>query len=251
MLRQTGGSMKRRLTALFSLLLLITLFPTAIKAAGSKTIHLSFGSGHEITAQHYADSLMSSEDYVLSREFSSTVLTLTVDADAVKDKTVQELQDTIMSQLDDYMEEDVTFLFSFVQNSDPDVYSEDGLEVDTRKELPVPDTLNLYGYYKKPLREFAITVVPPVYGSTITAEEGSTITLPKPSRKGYAFDYWKGSRYEAGASYKVEGDHTLTAQWKKTTPNTGDHNRILLYSGLLIVCIGAVLYVAKRMLKRN
>ena len=243
MLRQTGGSMKRRLTALFSLLLLIILFPTAIKAAGSKTIHLNFGSGHEVTAQHYADSLMSSEDYVLSREFSGTVLTLTVDADAVKDKTVQELQDTIMSQLDDYMEEDGTFLFSFVQNSDPDVYSEDGLEVDTRKELPVQDTLNLYGYYKKPLREFAINVVPLVYGSTIT--------LPKPSRKGYAFDYWKGSRYEAGASYKVEGDHTLTAQWKKTTPNTGDHNRILLYSGLLIVCIGAVLYVAKRMLKRN
>jgi LPXTG-motif cell wall-anchored protein len=235
--------MKRRLTALFSLLLLIILFPTAIKAAGSKTIHLNFGSGHEVTAQHYADSLMSSEDYVLSREFSGTVLTLTVDADAVKDKTVQELQDTIMSQLDDYMEEDGTFLFSFVQNSDPDVYSEDGLEVDTRKELPVQDTLNLYGYYKKPLREFAINVVPLVYGSTIT--------LPKPSRKGYAFDYWKGSRYEAGASYKVEGDHTLTAQWKKTTPNTGDHNRILLYSGLLIVCIGAILYVAKRMLKRN
>jgi LPXTG-motif cell wall-anchored protein len=235
--------MKRRLTALFSLLLLIILFPTAIKAAGSKTIHLNFGSGHEVTAQHYADSLMSSEDYVLSREFSGTVLTLTVDADAVKDKTVQELQDTIMSQLDDYMEEDGTFLFSFVQNSDPDVYSEDGLEVDTRKELPVQDTLNLYGYYKKPLREFAINVVPLVYGSTIT--------LPKPSRKGYAFDYWKGSRYKAGASYKVEGDHTLTAQWKKTTPNTGDHNRILLYSGLLIVCIGAVLYVAKRMLKRN
>lgn len=235
--------MKRRLTALFSLLLLITLFPTAIKAAGSKTIHLNFGSGHEVTAQHYADSLMSSEDYVLSREFSGTVLTLTVDADSVKDKTVQELQDTIMSQLDDFMEEGGTFLFSFVQNSDPDVCSEDGLEVDTRKELPVPDTLNLYGYYKKPLREFAINVVPPVYGSTIT--------LPKPSRKGYAFDYWKGSRYEAGASYKVEGNHTLTAQWKKTTPNTGDHNRILLYSGLLIVCIGAVLYVAKRMLKRK
>ena len=52
---------------------------------------------------------------------------------------------------------------------------------------------------------------------TVQAKEGSTITLPSPVREGYTFDYWKGSRYEAGASYKVEGDHTFTAQWKKNS----------------------------------
>ena len=87
---------------------------------------------------------------------------------------------------------------------------------------------------------------------TISAEEGSVITLPKPERKGYTFDYWKGSRYEAGASYKVEGDHTLTAQWKKqsTTPDTGDHNAIALYSALLAVCLAAA-FLARRALTRN
>ena len=52
---------------------------------------------------------------------------------------------------------------------------------------------------------------------TVQVKEGSTITLPSPVREGYTVDYWKGSRYEAGASYKVEGDHTFTAQWKKNS----------------------------------
>ena len=49
---------------------------------------------------------------------------------------------------------------------------------------------------------------------TLQIEEGTVITLPKPAREGYSFDYWQGSRYEAGASYTVTGDHTFTAQWK-------------------------------------
>ena len=48
----------------------------------------------------------------------------------------------------------------------------------------------------------------------LKVEEGTVITLPAPTREGYTFDYWQGSRYEAGASYTVEGDHTFTAQWK-------------------------------------
>jgi len=56
-------------------------------------------------------------------------------------------------------------------------------------------------------------------GETDTVEMhccfGDTITLPEPSRDGYTFDYWKGSRYDAGDKYTVEGDHTFTAQWKK------------------------------------
>ena len=49
---------------------------------------------------------------------------------------------------------------------------------------------------------------------TWAIEEGSVITLPAPTRDGFTFDYWEGSRYEAGASYTVEGDHAFTARWK-------------------------------------
>ena len=59
---------------------------------------------------------------------------------------------------------------------------------------------------------------------------GDTVKLPKaPTKKGYAFKCWKGSEYEAGAEYKVEGDHAFTAEWEKDAepdkpaiPKTGD-----------------------------
>lgn len=47
----------------------------------------------------------------------------------------------------------------------------------------------------------------------VECEVGSTIILPTPTRDGYTFDYWEGSRYEAGDSYTVTEDHTFTAQW--------------------------------------
>ena len=50
---------------------------------------------------------------------------------------------------------------------------------------------------------------------TVSVKAGTTITLPKPSRDGYNFSYWKGSKYDAGAQYKVESDHTFQAQWEK------------------------------------
>ena len=49
----------------------------------------------------------------------------------------------------------------------------------------------------------------------IQCKNGETITIPQaPTRDGYTFDYWKGSRYEPGDKYTVTGDHTFTAQWK-------------------------------------
>ena len=55
---------------------------------------------------------------------------------------------------------------------------------------------------------------------TISANVGSTIKLPNaPAREGYTFKCWKGSEYEAGAKYKVEGDHTFTAAWTKKSPS--------------------------------
>ena len=57
---------------------------------------------------------------------------------------------------------------------------------------------------------------------TIEANVGDTIKLPgAPKREGYTFKCWKGSEYAAGAQYKVEGDHTFTAEWEKNAATTG------------------------------
>jgi len=54
---------------------------------------------------------------------------------------------------------------------------------------------------------------------TIEANVGDTIKLPDaPTKSGYAFKFWKGSEYAAGAEYKVEGDHAFTAEWEKNGP---------------------------------
>ena len=50
----------------------------------------------------------------------------------------------------------------------------------------------------------------------VEANEGDVIkVMNAPSRDGYEFKYWKGSKYYPGDSYTVEEDHTLTAIWKK------------------------------------
>ena len=53
-----------------------------------------------------------------------------------------------------------------------------------------------------------------------TYDEGTVITLPLPLREGYTFYFWKGSRYKAGQKYKVEGNHTFVARWKKGSKNS-------------------------------
>ena len=53
---------------------------------------------------------------------------------------------------------------------------------------------------------------------TIEANVGDTITIPNaPTREGYTFKYWQGSEYYPGDKYKVEGDHTFTAVWEKSS----------------------------------
>ena len=45
-------------------------------------------------------------------------------------------------------------------------------------------------------------------------EVGETITIHEaPEREGYVFQFWKGSEYQPGDSYTVEGDHTFKAMW--------------------------------------
>ena len=57
----------------------------------------------------------------------------------------------------------------------------------------------------------------------IPYEPNTETTLQKaPEKDGYVFDYWKGSRYEAGARYKVTEDHTFTAVYKKDSGSSGE-----------------------------
>ena len=73
----------------------------------------------------------------------------------------------------------------------------------------------------------------------VTCTYGDVIKLPKPERKGYKFAYWKGSRYKAGANYKVTGDHTLTAQWEKVGVETGDSSSLPAWMVLLLLSTAA------------
>ena len=58
---------------------------------------------------------------------------------------------------------------------------------------------------------------------TIEANVGDMIKLPgAPTKDGYTFKYWKGSEYEAGADYTVEGDHAFTAEWEKKSDSDDD-----------------------------
>lgn len=62
---------------------------------------------------------------------------------------------------------------------------------------------------------------------TVEAKVGDVVEILKaPTRDGYTFKYWKGSEYKPGDKYTVEGDHTFTAVWEKSTKGssakTGD-----------------------------
>lgn len=55
---------------------------------------------------------------------------------------------------------------------------------------------------------------------------GTVITLPLPERTGYEFDYWEGSKYNAGDKYTVTEDHTFKAIWKTAkTTDTGSKDK--------------------------
>lgn len=88
---------------------------------------------------------------------------------------------------------------------------------------------------------------------TVTRKEknGTVITLPAPVRDGYTFDYWEGSRYNAGDKYTVNGDHTFRAVWKTASGGssrkgvkTGDDNYLAIWIALLLTSIAGTTVMA-------
>lgn len=51
--------------------------------------------------------------------------------------------------------------------------------------------------------------------------------LDAPSREGFTFDYWKGSKYQPGDSYTVVDSHTFLAQWKNESPILEVNNKTI------------------------
>ncbi len=95
---------------------------------------------------------------------------------------------------------------------------------------------------------------------------GDTVMLPEPTREGYDFDYWEGSKYYAGDAYTVTEDHTLKAIWKESkgektddkgdgghNVKTGDETNAVLWFGLLAVSmagiVGVIFFRKKRKIK--
>ena len=59
---------------------------------------------------------------------------------------------------------------------------------------------------------------------TNNVEYGSTITIPNaPTKEGYEFLYWEGSKYYPGDQYTVTGPHTFKAIWKKVEEKSADN----------------------------
>lgn len=89
---------------------------------------------------------------------------------------------------------------------------------------------------------------------TIEAPCNRVVTLLKaPEKKGYTFSYWKGSKYKAGAKYKVTGDHTFEAIYNKKgigIPGTGDTDQALVL-GLIIAAATFALYLNRKKRKTN
>lgn len=96
--------------------------------------------------------------------------------------------------------------------------------------------------------------------------KGDVFTLPEaPERDGYKFLYWKGSEYQPGDTYVVQGNHTFIAEWEKnnkksegkstpdkktrvdTMPKTGDNLDLAVYAGLLaMMSVGVLLTLKKK-----
>ena len=81
------------------------------------------------------------------------------------------------------------------------------------------------------------------------------IVIDAPTRPGYKFLYWKGSKHYPGNEYTVVEDHTFTAQWEEiqkspeavqpkkpnnNLPKTGDNSSLMTYILLIGLTVGVI-----------
>ena len=100
---------------------------------------------------------------------------------------------------------------------------------------------------------------------SVKYDKGTVITLPKPTRKGYTFDHWEGSAYNAGDNYTVTEDHTFKAVWKKAASgkagksggssskgvDTGDENNLVFWIALMTAALIGAAGMTIRMIRRE
>jgi uncharacterized repeat protein (TIGR02543 family)/LPXTG-motif cell wall-anchored protein len=86
----------------------------------------------------------------------------------------------------------------------------------------------------------------------VEANEGDVITvLDAPTREGYTFKYWKGSKYYPGDKYTVEDDHTLSAVWEENkTPGTGDDSQIWFWLAGIVLALAGLAVMLRKVRKR-
>ncbi|MGI6079271.1 MAG: LPXTG cell wall anchor domain-containing protein, partial [Fastidiosipilaceae bacterium] len=98
---------------------------------------------------------------------------------------------------------------------------------------------------------------------TYVMNVGEKFTLPAaPTKTGFTFVEWQGSRYQPGDQYTVtDQDHTFTAVWKanpttptdQTTPpnlaalpKTGEQGSMVFWVGLMLLASGGLLLLARK-----
>ena len=87
---------------------------------------------------------------------------------------------------------------------------------------------------------------------TITeiAYVGDEITVKEaPTKAGYRFLYWEGSKHYPGDSYTVEDSHTFTAVYEEVGVDTGDHSALDMYTIGIVGCILVSMIVLLRVRK--
>lgn len=169
-----------------------------------------------------------------------------------------------------------------------DISREKGEEVGDYKITPAGDKLQ--GNYEVTYVEGTFTIEPKPADLTYKLNggtyDGSTEDIVEtynvgdvieihaaPTREGYTFVEWRGSSYQPGDKYTVEGDHTFTAIWKKNaepdpkpdpekpdkpdkpekpdTPVTGDDSTFLHWILLMLTSSGIMCILWTRRREEN
>lgn len=149
----------------------------------------------------------------------------------------------------------------------------DAAGTDEGEEIPVnADGQGLSDYKKAqfPYEESAMqyTITYDLNGGKLDGQTGTVsqkydagivITLPTPTKDGCTFDYWEGSKYNAGDKYTVNEDHTFKAVWKTNeaaaetdVPKTGDHSNTFVWIALMaVVLVGGSAVLIFRKLEKE